>query len=446
MRNLADNKQLYGLGAAFAVVAGAFILAAALTQRSAADIDAEVVDLQSNSLPSVTHLATARTDARRIRDELDALAVAGPDGRPEIMTRIGGLRDSLDAELRTFETTPWYGGERALYDEKLLPDLARFDATLDRLRTGGDQAGGAAMALRDLDGFDDSLAELLDLNHTQAYAATARILGARERSARMALLLEGASAILAFVAAALALRAARRFQRLTKHNAELQAARADELEVFAHRVAHDLLSPISAVSFSLGAIARQHPDAATTATVQRATRSLDRVRLMVHGIFDFARAGALPAVGARARLDASVRAAVEELLASEAESPPSVEIEPFEDCDLACEEAVLGVVLSNLLANAAKYTKDSPARCITIRARTGPDRVRVEIEDTGPGLEPELAEAVFEPYVRGPGVTQPGLGLGLATVKRVVVSHGGSVGARRGKVGASFWFELPAMH
>jgi signal transduction histidine kinase len=446
MARFADKKQLYGLAAAFAVVAGVFIVAAALTQRSAADIDAEVVDLRTNSLPSVTHLAAARTDGRRIRRELDALSVAGPAGRAEIVSRIAWLRGALEAEIHTYETTPWYAGERLVFDESLRPELARFDATLDRLRADSDAADGVVIALRDLDAFDDSLGELLDLNNRQAYAATARILGAREHSARVALLLESASAILAVVAAALALRASRRLQLLMKRNADLQVARAGELEAFAHRVAHDLLSPISAVSFSLGAITRQHPDEVTRATVQRATRSIDRVSLMVHGIFDFARAGARPVPGARARLDASVRAAVEDLLAAEAESPPSVSIEPFEDCDVACDEAVLGVVLSNLLGNAAKYTRGSPERSITIRARGLEERVRIEIEDTGPGLAPELVQTIFEPYVRAPGVTQPGLGLGLATVKRVVVSHGGTVGAGRGRVGASFWFELPATH
>jgi len=67
----------------------------------------------------------------------------------------------------------------------------------------------------------------------------------------------------------------------------------------------------------------------------------------------------------------------------------------------------------------------------------------VEIEDSGPGVAPELAERVFEPYFRAPGLTQQGLGLGLATVERMVVAHGGRVGVRRGAIGALFWFELP---
>jgi len=69
--------------------------------------------------------------------------------------------------------------------------------------------------------------------------------------------------------------------------------------------------------------------------------------------------------------------------------------------------------------------------------------VRVEVEDTGPGLPPGIEHSIFEPYVRAPGVTQPGLGLGLATVKRFADSHGGAVGVLRAEAGTVFWFELP---
>jgi signal transduction histidine kinase len=70
--------------------------------------------------------------------------------------------------------------------------------------------------------------------------------------------------------------------------------------------------------------------------------------------------------------------------------------------------------------------------------------VHVEIEDTGPGVSPGLEDAIFEPYRRGPVATQPGLGLGLATVKRLVIAHGGRLGVRNAPSGgAVFWFELP---
>jgi signal transduction histidine kinase len=100
-------------------------------------------------------------------------------------------------------------------------------------------------------------------------------------------------------------------------------------------------------------------------------------------------------------------------------------------------------VLANVLGNAAKYTKDAAVRRITIRVRDLPGRARVEVEDTGPGIPAGLEQSIFQPYVRAPGVTAPGLGLGLATVQRFVDRHHGEAGVRSTENGALFWFELP---
>jgi nitrogen fixation/metabolism regulation signal transduction histidine kinase len=68
-----------------------------------------------------------------------------------------------------------------------------------------------------------------------------------------------------------------------------------------------------------------------------------------------------------------------------------------------------------------------------------------EIDDASQDLlRNALPSVIFEPYRRGPGPTQPGLGLGLATVKRLVLAHGGRLGVRNAPSGgAVFWFDLP---
>ncbi|TMA14539.1 MAG: HAMP domain-containing histidine kinase [Deltaproteobacteria bacterium] len=118
----------------------------------------------------------------------------------------------------------------------------------------------------------------------------------------------------------------------------------------------------------------------------------------------------------------------------------------FEDvpeCAVACSSGVLLSVLGNLLRNGLKYLGDAELREVALRVRQRRGRVLFEVEDTGPGIPASLGMTIFEPYIRGPHTSAPGIGLGLATVKRLVESHGGSLGVGAGtRGGALFWFEL----
>src|SRR5262249_21386033 len=127
-----------------------------------------------------------------------------------------------------------------------------------------------------------------------------------------------------------------------------------------------------------------------------------------------------------------------------AEAGPEIVIHPFEPCFVACHKGVLTSILTNLMRNAVKYMSDSAVKRVTVRVHERRSLVRIEVEDTGPGGPTRLERDIFEPYVRAEGVTQPGLGLGLATVKRFCEAHGGEVGVRSTPgSGSAFWFTLP---
>jgi two-component system sensor histidine kinase KdpD len=106
----------------------------------------------------------------------------------------------------------------------------------------------------------------------------------------------------------------------------------------------------------------------------------------------------------------------------------------------------LGQVLINLILNASKFGAPNSSIDLTISMHAG--AVRVAVADRGPGVSPEQAQRLFEPYYRAPataGAGKDGVGLGLSIVKSIVEAHGGDVGvkSRRGG-GARFWFSLPA--
>jgi CheY-like chemotaxis protein/two-component sensor histidine kinase len=108
----------------------------------------------------------------------------------------------------------------------------------------------------------------------------------------------------------------------------------------------------------------------------------------------------------------------------------------------------LAQAFSNLLTNAAKYTRQA-GRIDLVLERQGEWAV-LTIRDTGVGIAPDLLPRVFDLFVQGDhslARTQGGLGIGLTLVKRLVEMHGGSVradSAGEGK-GSEFQVRLPAL-
>ena len=103
-------------------------------------------------------------------------------------------------------------------------------------------------------------------------------------------------------------------------------------------------------------------------------------------------------------------------------------------------------VLANLLGNAAKFTPAGGR--IRVRVCEDAGEAVVTVEDSGPGVRPELLPQIFELFAKDPGLAdRGGLGIGLALVKRLVELHGGSVGAENvpGGGGARFTVRLPAI-
>ncbi len=103
-------------------------------------------------------------------------------------------------------------------------------------------------------------------------------------------------------------------------------------------------------------------------------------------------------------------------------------------------------VIQNLLHNAVRFTPQGGT--VRVRAdRTSDGRVRIEVEDEGPGIPPEDLPYVFEPFYRADRSRSRqtgGSGLGLTVVRRLVGAHGGTVRAEnRDPKGARFVVELP---
>lgn len=99
-------------------------------------------------------------------------------------------------------------------------------------------------------------------------------------------------------------------------------------------------------------------------------------------------------------------------------------------------------VLLNLITNAIEATSSSTngRRTILIRSAKNPDGVLVQVQDSGPGIAPELADRIFEPFFT---TKAEGIGMGLSISHSIVETHGGHLGIVPSPAGALFEFTLP---
>ena len=101
-------------------------------------------------------------------------------------------------------------------------------------------------------------------------------------------------------------------------------------------------------------------------------------------------------------------------------------------------------VLINLIMNAIEATSsstDGRRREILIRSAKNRDGVLVQVQDSGPGIEPELADRIFEPFFT---TKAKGIGMGLSISHSIIESHGGRLWIAPSSAGALFEFTLPA--
>jgi signal transduction histidine kinase len=229
-------------------------------------------------------------------------------------------------------------------------------------------------------------------------------------------------------------------------------ARLRELEQLrddlTHMIVHDMRSPLAVLGGAINLLCDELPaDAAELLRLcQMGKKAARELTEMCNGLLDVSRleAGEMPVEREACELPAVVSDAVHatKIQADAASVTVRAELPPLR---VSADKKLLQRILANLLTNAIKNTPEGGR--ITVRAEAVPEGVRVEVADTGCGIQPEYHQRIFEKFGQVEArreCQQHSTGLGLPFCKLAVEAHGGTIGvASEFGRGSVFWFILP---
>jgi signal transduction histidine kinase len=232
-------------------------------------------------------------------------------------------------------------------------------------------------------------------------------------------------------------------ERLRKVVTELEAANR-ELEAFSYTVAHDLRKPLTVINgycemlldLCGGAL-----DEECREFVQKAYDGTWRMNRLIDALLLFSQAAHVEPQRERVNLSAIAEEVAEELKLAEPDR--NVRFTVAADLWVKGDPSLLRGVMSNLLGNAWKYISEKQGE-IEVGSLIIDGQQTFFIRDNGIGFDSSEAGEIFMPFRRLPeGQGIGGLGIGLATVQRIISRHGGRVWAEGelGK-GATFYFTL----
>lgn len=214
-------------------------------------------------------------------------------------------------------------------------------------------------------------------------------------------------------------------------------------------VYHDLRGPLQTIRGSIHKLAQvlaNHENSLVPELLQIGIRGTRQLRRMVDSLLDIQRLEEGRAVLDLQPMEMRVLLAdaVQLVQPLAADARQSLKFTLEDGLPLIMLDADMMVrVVVNLLENAVKYTPDGGI--INLSARADGERVRITINDSGPGIAPDMRQRIFEKYNRVKYHDAPqGVGLGLAFCRLAVEAHGGEIWVEsEPDKGSDFIFTLP---
>jgi len=238
-------------------------------------------------------------------------------------------------------------------------------------------------------------------------------------------------------------------ESLTESNAQLfalneQLAANEKLQKeFINIASHEIKTPAQAILFHSELLKKQSGNAESLDAIKR---NAERLQRLTNNILDVTRIESqnLKLNKEELNLKDIVSEVVNEyndILQSKGDGDTDVRIVcQADDIIVTADRTRITQVLSNLLANAAEFTKDGE---IAVSCERKDDQAIVQVRDCGPGIDPEIMPRLFTKFATK---SDKGTGLGLFVSKNIVEAHGGRIWGENNKgKGATFAFSIPAM-
>jgi len=234
-------------------------------------------------------------------------------------------------------------------------------------------------------------------------------------------------------------------QRVTDRTAQLESANK-ELEAFCYSVSHDLRAPLRHIVGYVELLVSRFSDGLTDKGLHYINTIADSARQMgvlIDDLLRFSRTGRQE----MRRESLNMSQALQEALLPLKESNFARRIE-WVIADLPSvrgDYALIRQVWANLLGNAVKYTRPREVARIEISARKGNGEIIFVVKDNGVGFDMQYASNLFGVFQRLHSMEEfEGIGIGLATVQRIISRHGGRIWAEAElNQSAAFYFSLP---
>lgn len=236
-------------------------------------------------------------------------------------------------------------------------------------------------------------------------------------------------------------------QRVAERTRELNDA-AEELRRFNYTVSHDLRAPLRAVEAYTALALEEAGDALSPVArdlLERSRKSAHQLAQMVESLLNLSRIGEMPLQHSMLDLSAMASDICQAFQIDQGAHRLQCHVEP--GMTAWADEHLMRSLLQNLISNAVKYSAHREPASIDIGSSTQPDgSVVIHVRDNGAGFDMAHASQLFQPFTRLHSAKDfPGDGIGLATVRRIVMRHGGRIWAQgQVDVGATICFTLPA--